>query len=117
MRLILKYKEIAGLGEAAQELLNFSRRTRALNALLHDDTRSGVVLVTLDEPTVRDETVRLSALLRGSGVCVLGEVVNRASTSPMVATAAFVAPEWSRPLLGPHAIRHWWKDWKRPVSS
>ena len=117
MRLILKYKEIAGLGEAAQELLNFSRRTRALNALLRDDTRAGVVLVTLDEATVRDETARLSALLRGSGVCVVGEVVNRASLSPVLTTPAFVAPESPRPLIGPKAIRHWWKDWKRPVSS
>ncbi|HEY2852241.1 MAG TPA: TRC40/GET3/ArsA family transport-energizing ATPase [Gemmatimonadaceae bacterium] len=116
MRLILKYKEIAGLGEAAQELLNFSRRTRALNALLRDDTRAGVVLVTLDEPTVRDETVRLSALLRGSGVEVLGEVMNRSTKSPMQTSAAFVAPEWSRPLLGAGPIREWWKQWQRPMS-
>src|SRR5439155_1527968 len=33
MRLLLKYKDIAGLGETAQDLLDFAKRTRALTAL------------------------------------------------------------------------------------
>lgn len=116
IRLILKYKEIAGLGEAAQELLSFSRRTRALNAMLREESRAGVVLVTLDEPTVCQETTRLSALLRASGVHVLGEVMNRAST-PLAQTAAgFIAPESPRPLIGVPAIREWWLQWQRPAS-
>ena len=116
MRLILKYKEIAGLGEAAQELLNFSRRTRALNTLLRDETRAGIVLVTLDEPLVRDETARLSSLLRASGVKVLGEVMNRAEKLAGESGALSLAPEWPRPLVGVSALREWWKQWQRPVS-
>ena len=40
MRLIMKYSEVVGLGEAAQDLVNFSRRTRALDRLLHDSNAS-----------------------------------------------------------------------------
>ena len=117
MRLILKYKEVAGLGDAAQELLNFSRRTRALNALLRDETRAGIVLVTLDEPLVRDETTRLSGLLRASGVMVLGEVMNRVPRASGTVAAAALAPQWPRPLVGVNAIRDWWKRWQRPLSA
>ena len=53
MRLMLKYKDVAGLGEAAQELLDFSRNLRAVDGLLRDAKRCGVVLVTLDQPVVR----------------------------------------------------------------
>jgi arsenite/tail-anchored protein-transporting ATPase len=117
MRLILKYREIAGLGEAAQELLNFSRRTRALNALLHDETRAGIVLVTLDEPVVRDETARLSAMLRASGVTILGELMNRAPKDAGKPPPLVVAPEWPQPLVGASAIHEWWQRWQRPVSA
>src|SRR3954451_12292437 len=52
MRLMLKYKDITGLGSAAQDLLDFSRRTRALDTLLHDSSRAALVIVALDEPVV-----------------------------------------------------------------
>ena len=77
MRLMMKYKEITGSTEAAADLVNFSRRTKALDRLLHDETRSGVLLVSLDEPSVRAETTRLATLLRAIGISVLGEVRNR----------------------------------------
>ena len=73
----LKYKEVASLGEAAQDLLNFSRRTRALDELLHDPARAGIVLVSLDEPAVTAETARLADLLRSTGITVLAEIRNR----------------------------------------
>ncbi len=53
MRLMLKYRDVVGLGDAAAELLDFAKRTRALDGLLHDRERAGVMLVTLDEPVVR----------------------------------------------------------------
>jgi arsenite-transporting ATPase len=117
MRLILKYREIAGLGEAAQELLTFSRRTRALNALLHDQARAGIVLVTLDEAVVHDETARLSAMLSASGVKILGEVMNRAPKGAGKPARLVVAPEWPKPLVGASAIQEWWGRWQRPVSA
>jgi arsenite-transporting ATPase len=41
MRLMLKYREVTGLGDAAEALLDYTRQTRALEALLHDPSRAG----------------------------------------------------------------------------
>jgi arsenite-transporting ATPase len=115
MRLILKYKEIAGLGEAAADLVAFSRRTRALDRLLHDESRSGVVVVSLDEPAVRSETTRLVDLLRATGISVIAEVRNRTAAERGADGAALlVAPEFDRPLVGVPAIREWTSSWERP---
>ena len=116
MRLIMKYKEIAGLGDAAADLVNFSRRTRALDALLHDATRAGVVLVSLDEPAVIAETTRLTSAIRQNGVAVIGAVRNRVSDAAsqyagVEPTTVFEAPLEAKPLVGIEAIRDWSRDW------
>lgn len=117
MRLIMKYKEIAGTAEAAADLVNFSRRTRALQGLLHDEARAGVLLVSLDEPSVRGETTRLANLLRATGIDVIGEVRNRAPVEGRVDGAPVViAPECATPLVGVEAIRKWTSTWERPQS-
>jgi len=122
MRLIMKYKDVAGLGEAAQDLLNFSRRTRALDALIHDENRAGVVLVSLDEPVVVAETDRLARRLASTGVAIVGDIRNRirelaspddalpatAPTHPFV-----LAPELDPPPVGVAAIRDWCERWRR----
>jgi arsenite-transporting ATPase len=114
MRLILKYKEVAALGDAARDLLTFSRRTRALDELLHDPSRAGVVLVSLDEPVVTAETKRLADLLRSTGISVLGEIRNRVTKAAHDAGARTrVAPESDRPLIGVDAIRDWSRSWRR----
>ena len=51
LRLMLKYRELAGGGELAGELVAFARRTRAVMTLLHDAARAGVLVVALDEPS------------------------------------------------------------------
>ena len=121
MRLIMKYKDVAGLGEAAQDLLNFSRRTRALDALIHDESRAGVVLVSLDEPVVVAETDRLARRLASTGVAIVGNIRNRirefasrddalpatAPTHPFV-----LAPERDPPPVGVAAIRDWCERWR-----
>lgn len=118
MRLIMKYREVAGITEAAADLVNFSRRTRALDALLHDETRAGVLLVSLDEPSVRAETARLADLLRATGIAVVGEVRNRATTNGATGgMPVVIAPEFTRPLIGVEAIRQWTSTWERPHSS
>ncbi|MGH7621376.1 MAG: ArsA family ATPase, partial [Gemmatimonadaceae bacterium] len=61
MRLMLKYQEVIGLGDAARDLLEFAHRTRGLDALLHDSARCVLLVVALDEPIVRAETERLAA--------------------------------------------------------
>ena len=123
MRLILKYKDVAGLGEAAQDLVNFSRRTRALDALLHDETRAGVVLVSLDEPVVVAETGRLAQCLASTGVAIVGDIRNRVREAPKTndalragaaATRPFVlAPELDPPPVGVAAIRDWCERWQQ----
>ena len=117
MRLMMKYKEIAGSTDAAADLVNFSRRTKALDRLLHDDTRAGVLLVSLDEPSVRAETTRLAGLLRATGISVIGEVRNRAAPDGAGDGAPVViAHERATPLVGVEAIREWTSTWERPPA-
>jgi arsenite/tail-anchored protein-transporting ATPase len=119
MRLILKYREIAGLRDAAQELLDFSRRTRALDQLLRDGQRAGIVLVTLEEAVVEAESLRLATALRTAGVAVIAIVENRVSASREVQSATgrvesrIVAPEADAPLVGIHAISDWCRRWQQ----
>ena len=119
MRLMLKYKEVAGLGDAAQELLAFSKRTRSLEALLHDSARAGVVVVTLDEPLVRDESLRLVAALRAARVAVVGMIENRANGAAPEKrlpqdreTPHFLAPAHTVSLVGVRALREWLVEWR-----
>ena len=121
MRLMLKYKDVAGLGETARELLEFSRRLRVLEGLLRDGGRCGVVLVTLDEPVVRSETARLAAEVRGRGVIVTGVVLNRASGDvPALpvpdAPVHLQAPVASPAPVGVEALRRWASTWRRVTS-
>jgi len=117
MRLMLKYRDIAGLGDTARELLDFSRDLRALEELLHDPRRCGLVLVTLDEPVVRAETERLAGAVRERGVSVAGVIRNRARTrraSPLPVPESgvhFEAPEVSPPPVGVPALRRWAAAW------
>jgi arsenite-transporting ATPase len=117
MRLIMKYKDVVGLDEAAQDLLNFSRRTRAIELLLRDGARAGLVLVSLDEPIVIDQTKRLARAVAAIGVSTIGEVRNRVS-SGRAQTASdpsrpfFVAPELEPPPIGVAAIRDWCERWR-----
>jgi len=121
MRLMLKYREIAGLGDAAQELLDFARRTRSLETLLHDPNRCGVLLVTLDEPVVRWESERLLHELRERGTDVIGVMFNRVdqfaidSTTPLPAeppVSQFLAAAMTPPPVGVHVLRRWADTWE-----
>ena len=116
MRLVMKFKDVSGLGEAAQDLINFSRRTRAFDALLRDHARAGVVLVSLDEPIVVAETSRLARVLTRTGVSILGEIRNRvpigSAQSPTDSSRPFlIAPEREPPPIGVADIRDWCERW------
>ena len=121
MRMMLKYKDVAGLGDAAQDLLAFSKRTRSVEALLHDPERAGVVLVTLDEPLVRAEALRLAAALRAARVAITGVIENRVADDASDATITEVllpesvphiaAPAYPDPLVGLAAIQAWSARW------
>jgi arsenite/tail-anchored protein-transporting ATPase len=119
MRLMLKYRDVAGLGESAEELLAFARRTRRVRDLLRDREQSALIVVTLDEPLVRGETARLVAATRAEGVEVRGVVWNRWTgdgwPSPLPVTppvAQFVAPAATPPPVGAAALRAWAGHWR-----
>jgi arsenite-transporting ATPase len=117
MRLMLKYRDVVGLGDTAQELLDFSRRTRALDRLLRTPARAGLVLVALDEPVVRAETERLAEAVRARGIDLPMLVWNRARSTPNPLPAAvvprqFVAGEMNPPPVGVAALRAWLKSWR-----
>jgi arsenite-transporting ATPase len=116
MRLLLKYRDVVGLGDTAQELLDFAKRTRALDALLHDGDLTALLLVALDEPVVRDETERLVAAARDRAYGVDAIIWNRVrrDLSPLTATPAvrqFFAREVSPPPIGAEALRVWARAW------
>jgi arsenite-transporting ATPase len=117
MRLMLKYRDVVGLGETAKDLLDFARRTRALDALIHDPVQCGLVIVALDEPIVRAETERLSSEVRSRGVDVIALLWNRVGkrAAPLPATVAgrqLFAEETNPPPIGVTALRQWLGSWR-----
>jgi arsenite-transporting ATPase len=121
MRLMLEYKEVAGLGEAAKEVLDFARRTRALRELMTNPERVSILVVANDEPLVRDESRRLVEACRKRGVDVGGLLWNRitdpvAPLSGADAPRQFEAPAASPAPRGAPALRAWCATW-RPLDE
>lgn len=117
MRLMLKYKNVVGLGDAARDLLAFSRSVRALGDALRAPERCAVVLVLLDEPVVLAESRRLAGEIARRGVSVSGMVRNRAqgaaSALPDVPGAMHLeAPLVDPPPIGARALRAWTASWR-----
>ena len=118
MRLMLEYRNVIALGDTARELLDFAKRTRAIDGLLRDVARCGLVIVTLDEPVVRSETERLAAAARARGVDVLGVIWNRVGATvpaPLptsVARRQVSARAMSPPPIGGTALREWSHSWR-----
>jgi arsenite-transporting ATPase len=121
LRLMLKYREIAGLGETAREVLAFAQSLRSVDALLRDPARTAVVLVTLDEPVVMEETSRLAREVPRRGVHVSGVVVNRSGRfTPLPVPEApvhFEAPMTTPSPSGVKALRHWTSSWRPGARS
>jgi len=116
MRLMLKYRDVVGRGDMAHELLDFAKRTRALDALLHDAAQCSVVLVSLDEPVVRAETERLAVEIAARGIDISALVWNRVRVDPSPLPASrvarqFCASEVMPPPTGGPALREWSRSW------
>lgn len=115
LRLMLKYKEVIGLGDTARDLLAFSQGLRAVEAQIHDATQTAVVLVALSEPVVRGETERLAREIARLGVSLGAVVLNRASAdAPLPVTQAamhLVAPTTATGPVGIGALRRWGASW------
>jgi arsenite-transporting ATPase len=121
LRLMLEYKEVTGLGDAARDLLDFARRTRALRELMQDAARATVLVVANDEPLVRDESARLITACRERGVAVGALVWNRVTgrVTPLSGPAAprqFLAPAVLPAPRGALALRRWCAAW-RPLDE
>jgi arsenite-transporting ATPase len=80
LAILLKYREIVGLGEVAAELVATARRLRELSALLGDDTRARIVAVTRAAELPRRETERLLSRLRDLKLAVPAVIVNALTT-------------------------------------
>lgn len=122
MRLMLNYKDVVGLGDAAGELLEFAKRTRALDALLRDHARSGVVLVAVDEPVVRPQTRRLARAVRQRGSDIIALVWNRTVRAvdplpPVVAERQLSAGEVRPSPVGVAALRKWSRSWREAAVT
>ena len=122
MRLMLEYREVVGLGDAARDLLEFARRTRSLNAMLHDPARCALLVVALDEPLVRVETERLAGMARNAGIGVGAVIWNRLRAEPQalpttVAARQVLAPEVTPPPIGARALREWSASWRDAMSD
>jgi arsenite-transporting ATPase len=63
LAVLLKYRRVLGLGELASDLLTFARRLKALDELLHDESRAAFVAVTRAADLPLLETERLLAEL------------------------------------------------------
>jgi arsenite-transporting ATPase len=76
LAILLKYREVVGLGEVAAELVTTARRLRELGALLTDGARARAVVVTRAAELPGRETERLLAALKRLRLAVPAVVVN-----------------------------------------
>ena len=79
LRLLLKYREVIGLGELAERLLALSRELKSLRAMLEDASGAWLLVVALPEALSVRETRRLLPRLREMGFAPGALLVNRAS--------------------------------------
>jgi len=137
LAVLLKYRQVVGLGQLAQELVEMSKQLRGLEALLRDPARTAFVAVTRPAELPRLETERLLAELDELGIPVAGLLVNAMTPAgcarcrragvreqkqvralarrfltragrPMI-LAPMVAPE----PRGVRALRDWGNAWRR----
>jgi len=79
LAILLKYREVVGLGDVAADLVATARRLRELIALLSDPARARVVAVTRAAELPERETERLLDRLRRLRMTVPAVVVNAAT--------------------------------------
>jgi arsenite/tail-anchored protein-transporting ATPase len=78
LRMLLKYREVTGLGGMAERVLHLSRDLRRLRELLQDPRECWFLGVALPEALSVPETRRLLARLRRLGITPGALLVNRA---------------------------------------
>ena len=129
MKIILKYRQVVGLGDLASDLMDLARRLRAFIALLADPARCAFVAVTRPAELPRRETVRLVRALAALGVPLSAIVMNAVTAgtcarcaaasqaeAPEIRRIAKLGPTVSAPALhpapvGPDALAAWRARW------
>jgi arsenite-transporting ATPase len=76
LSLLLKYREVVGLGDLASGLVELSRSLKRLEGLLRDPAQARFVVVTRAAELPRRETERLLGSLRRLGIAVPAVIVN-----------------------------------------
>jgi arsenite-transporting ATPase len=132
MQILLKYRDVVGLGELAGDLTAFARRLRAFAALLADPARTAFVAVTRAAELPLLETERLVAALVRRRV-PLGGVVCNALVDPACERCRAVAlverraiartrrsivfaPQIHPPSRGVSALRAFRAEWRRTAA-
>jgi arsenite-transporting ATPase len=134
LAVLLKYREVVGLGRLAEDLVKVSRQLRELEALLRDPARTGFAAVTRAAVLPREETVRLLRELRRLRVPVCAAIVNavtppgcgrcrrtaaaeRAEVARLrrsltaVGAPLILAPMVAPPPRGPARLLDWGRTW------
>lgn len=99
MRLLLRYREVVGLGELAERLLRFTRGVHTLQALLQDPARRHMTVVALPETLSIPETRRLLARLRALSLAPELLVVNRLLADDGARVSPAAQPDLAAALL------------------
>jgi arsenite-transporting ATPase len=76
MEIVLKYRQVVGLGELAADLVELAKKLRALERLLADAAHARFVVVTRAAELPRRETARLVRDLRKMKIAVATVIVN-----------------------------------------
>jgi arsenite/tail-anchored protein-transporting ATPase len=137
LSVLLKYRQVVGLGRLAQELVDVSKQLRTLEALLRDPARTAFVAVTRPADLPRRETARLLDQLEAMGIPVAGLLVNAITPPGCARCRRAVAREEKhvralarrfltragRPMIlapmtapeprGIRALRDWGRTWRR----
>ncbi len=82
LALLLKYRQLVGLGRLAEDLVLLSKQLRAFDALLRDPTRCRVVAVTRAGRLPREETLRWVRTLHALGVRGCDVLINAVTPGP-----------------------------------
>ncbi|HEV2147989.1 MAG TPA: ArsA family ATPase, partial [Longimicrobiaceae bacterium] len=77
LRLLLRYREVVGLGDTAERVLRFARTLRGQRARLTDPAHTWLLVVALPEALGVPETERLTSRLRELGIPPGALLVNR----------------------------------------
>jgi arsenite-transporting ATPase len=136
LAILLEYREVAGLGAGARQVLDLARAVRRLEALLRDPRRTRAVVVTTPGALPALETRRLLRRLTRLGIPVSALLVNgvtpegcarcrRARAAELASVRPLAGGRPSPPrLLAPRvvpwpvgvpALTRWSRTWRAPA--